>query len=84
MKRISKEQRKRYNQIADRHTEKEAAASKSSGIALILISNLCLAYGSVAMFPAPYGGYIAWFFIVMAIVSIIGSALSNNDHIEIH
>lgn len=83
MKRITKEQRKRYNQIADAQTEKEASASKSMNIALILIVNLCLAYGSVAMFPDPYGGYMAWFFIGMAILFIIGSALSNNNHIEI-
>lgn len=83
MKRISKQQRKRYNELADHHTEKEVSASKSLNLALLLIVNLGLAYGSVAVFPAPYGGYGAWFFIGMAVLFIIGSALSNNNHIEI-
>jgi hypothetical protein len=83
MKRISKSTRKRYNEIADRHTEQEASVSKSLNIAMILIVNLGLAYGSIKIFPAPYGGYGAWFFIGVSILFIIGFTFSNNDHIEI-
>jgi len=78
MKRITKEQRKRYNQYADQQTEIEAKAAGSLPFFLIII--LVLAYASVANLPKPYGGYIAVGFCVYAAIIAIASLLSGHNH----